>query len=210
MIRTYSKARDGSKKLSANFTVAEFYCHDGSDVIVVDDALVALIQKIRDHFGRAVNITSAYRTAAWNKKQGGAQNSYHSRGMAADIQIAGVSPIAIALYAQSIGAGGIGLYLYSGGMFVHVDNRSSKTRWVQATKSGGYTVVASIFPTLKTGSKGDAVRLMQRGIGCKEDGVFGKKDTETTLKAYQKKNGLDDDGVCGSMTWVKIQKNLGA
>ena len=211
MIRTYSKAKNGSVKLSANFTVSEFCCHDGSDVILVDDALVAILQKIRDHFKKAVNITSAYRTAAWNARSGGASSSYHCKGMAADIQITGVSPITVALYAQSIGAGGVGLYLYTGGNFVHVDSRATKTRWIQSTKYGGYTVVSSIFPVLKVGSKGDAVRLLQRGIGCKEDGGFGEK-TAAALLAAQKKWFADErehDGVCGAKCWEKVQKSLG-
>lgn len=34
-VYTHSKAKDGSKPLSANFTVEEFACRDGSDVIFI-------------------------------------------------------------------------------------------------------------------------------------------------------------------------------
>ena len=71
-IEAYSLARDGEKQLSANFKVREFYCRDGSDPIFVDSELVQCLQKIRNHFGKPVHITSGYRTATYNKAVGGA------------------------------------------------------------------------------------------------------------------------------------------
>ena len=72
-IKAYSLAKDGNKKLSANFAVKEFRCKDGTDPIFIDDVLVKLLQNIRNHFGKAVTITSAYRTAAHNKAVKGAK-----------------------------------------------------------------------------------------------------------------------------------------
>ncbi|WP_312614293.1 D-Ala-D-Ala carboxypeptidase family metallohydrolase [Oscillibacter sp.] len=126
-VKSYSKRQSGGVKLSANFTVAEFACHDGSDTVLISEELVALLQKIRDRFGKPVTINSAYRTAAWNTKQGGAPKSQHLLGKAADITIAGVSPLTIAQYAEFLqpGAGGIGVYK----TFTHVDVRDTRTRW---------------------------------------------------------------------------------
>ena len=73
-----------------------------------------VLQDIRDHFKKAVNINSAYRTEAYNKKVGGASKSQHLYGKAADIVISGVKPREIAEYAESKGVGGIGLYEYGG------------------------------------------------------------------------------------------------
>ena len=64
MLEAWSRTRDGTRKLSANFTVAEFACKDGSDPVFVDSSLAALLQKIRDHFGRPVVITSGGAVAA--------------------------------------------------------------------------------------------------------------------------------------------------
>ena len=89
-IKAYSYAKDGNRKLSANFAVKEFRCKDGSDPIFIDDELVTLLQKIRDHFGKSVTITSAYRTAAHNKAVKGATYSQHCYGKAADIRVQGV------------------------------------------------------------------------------------------------------------------------
>ena len=46
-IKAYSLAKNGSKKLSANFAVKEFRCKDGTDPIFIDDALVKLLQNIQ-------------------------------------------------------------------------------------------------------------------------------------------------------------------
>ena len=76
----------------------------------MDSSLAALLQKIRDHFGRPVVITSGYRTAAHNKSVGGAA------------------------YAETClpGTGGIGRYPPRAGRavgWVHVDTRPAKSRW---------------------------------------------------------------------------------
>ena len=58
-IKAYSKAKDGNKKLSKNFTVKEFACTDGTDPIFIATELVEVLQKIRAHFGKTVTITSS-------------------------------------------------------------------------------------------------------------------------------------------------------
>lgn len=127
MLRVYSKKKDGSHKVSENFKVKEFACKDASDTVFINDELVELLQKIRNHFGKAVHITSAYRTDAYNKKVGGANYSQHLYGNAADIWITGVPPKEIYDYVDSEYPFGLGLGLYDS--FVHVDIRWKKSRW---------------------------------------------------------------------------------
>lgn len=131
MVEKYSRSKDGNKKLSSNFTVKEFACKDGSDYILVDTELVKLLQNIRDHFGKAVTINSAYRNAAYNKKKGGVSNSQHTKGTAADIVVKGVTPKEVAIYAESIipNSGGVGVYGATKGNFTHVDTRAKRSRW---------------------------------------------------------------------------------
>ena len=126
-IKAYSKAKDGNKKLSANFRVKEFACTDGSDPIFIDSDLVNVLQKIRNHFGKAVTITSAYRTPAKNKAVGGQTYSQHLYGRAADIKVKGVAPKTVAKYVETImkNTGGIGTY----STFTHIDTRATKARW---------------------------------------------------------------------------------
>ena len=126
-VKVYSKAKDGTKKLSANFKVSEFACSDGSDPVFISPELVKVLQKIRDHFGKPVTINSAYRTVTKNKAVDGATYSQHLYGMAADISIKGVTPKAVADYAETLlpKSGGIGIYK----TFTHVDVRAVKSRW---------------------------------------------------------------------------------
>ncbi|NDC30848.1 MAG: DUF882 domain-containing protein [Bacteroidetes bacterium] len=49
-----------------------------------------VLEKIRIHFGRPLSINSGYRGPALNKAIGGAKNSQHMTGQAADIEIAGM------------------------------------------------------------------------------------------------------------------------
>ena len=63
-------SRDSTRQLSPNFKVREFACK-GSDVVLLDDELVVLLQCIREHFGKPIHITSGYRTAAHNAAVGG-------------------------------------------------------------------------------------------------------------------------------------------
>lgn len=127
MIKAYSKAKDGNKKLSTNFRVREFACTDGSDPIFIDSDLVTILQKIRSHFGKPITITSAYRTPAKNKACGGQAFSQHLYGRAADIKVSGVSPKKVAAYAEKLmpNKGGIGIY----STFTHIDVRATKARW---------------------------------------------------------------------------------
>lgn len=126
-LKAYSKKKDGNKALSKNFNVKEFACTDGTDPIFIDSELVAVLQKIRSHFGKSVTITSAYRTPSRNKAVGGEMYSQHQYGKAADIKVKGIAPEKVAAYAETLlnNRGGIGRY----STFTHIDVRAEKARW---------------------------------------------------------------------------------
>ena len=56
---------------------------------------------------------------------------------------------------------------------------------------------------LKVGSKGEDVKKLQEKLGVEAIGKFGPK-TEAAVKAWQKANGLKDDGIVGDATWSKL------
>lgn len=126
-INAYSKAKDGGKKLSTNFTVKEFACKDGSDAVLVAPRLVMVLQSIRSHFAAPVVIHSAYRTPQYNAKVGGVAHSQHCYGTAADISVRGQTPAAVAAYARQLMPdwGGVGVY----DSFCHIDVREAKADW---------------------------------------------------------------------------------
>jgi putative chitinase len=56
---------------------------------------------------------------------------------------------------------------------------------------------------LKVGSEGADVKKLQEKLGVETIGKFGPK-TEAAVKAWQKTNGLKDDGIVGDATWAKL------
>ena len=76
--------------------------------------------------GRDLNITSGYRSPAHNHKVGGARGSYHTRGEASDVNMAGWTPQTRQDFVREMtqrGAGGFITYTDSPDM-LHVDMRS--------------------------------------------------------------------------------------
>ena len=193
-IKTYAKG--SNTKLSANFNSSEFDCHGSGccSSTLVDDKLVTYLQQIREHFGKPVNISSGYRCAIHNKNIGGATNSRHSKGQAADIYISGVAPAEIAKYAESIGILGIGLYeTNSDGFFVHVDTRETKSFWYGQKEASRTTFGGT---TVATNNKIDTSAV---------------KDTAADPKViwdYFKAKGLNDFGIAGLMGNLYAESGL--
>ena len=57
--------------------------------------------------------------------------------------------------------------------------------------------------TLKKGSKGAEVKILQQKLNLMDDGIFGSL-TEEAVKEFQKNNGLTADGIVGQKTWDKL------
>lgn len=60
-----------------------------------------------------------------------------------------------------------------------------------------------ITKTLKYGMRGDEVKILQRKLNIKDDGVFGVM-TEKSVKEFQKANNLSVDGIVGRQTIGKL------
>lgn len=83
-------------------------------------SLRRVLADLKAHFGKPVIVTSGFRSKAHNRRAGGAARSFHTSCMAADIQIAGVRPAAIARFARAHpSVGGVGTYRHT--RSVHVD-----------------------------------------------------------------------------------------
>lgn len=57
--------------------------------------------------------------------------------------------------------------------------------------------------TIKKGSKGEDVKVLQTKLGLTVDGTFGPL-TEEAVKNFQKKSGLTVDGIVGPKTWAAL------
>lgn len=225
--------------LSANFNSTEFDCHGSGccSQTKINLTLVEYLQKIRDHFGVPITITSGYRCPTHNSKPsvGGATRSKHCQGDAADIVVKGVKPAEVAKFAESIGILGIGLYETAiDGYFVHIDTRTVKYFWYgqrqkAMTTFGGAQSVGTITNNnsvntntvdtiLDRGDSGDAVqklqeKLIQLGYSCGSkgaDGVFGNATYNAVRKFQRETPGLSVDGIVGYQTITAIDAAISA
>ena len=89
--------------LSKNFTLAELtksqiairssILNNPSEQQIENLRLLCerVLQPVRDHFGKVVNVSSGFRDIILNRKLGSGDNSQHILGMAADIEIYSVA-----------------------------------------------------------------------------------------------------------------------
>jgi uncharacterized protein YcbK (DUF882 family) len=122
-------------KLTDNFSLQEFQSKDGApfpnEVVTNLINLAKQLQVLRDHLGKPITITSGYRSKEHNMKIGGALDSFHVRGMAADIQVAGMKPkevaevIELLIKEGKMMEGGLGIYK----SWIHYDHRNKRIRW---------------------------------------------------------------------------------
>jgi len=113
-------------QIAENFNLREFECtHPGHRHVQVSSELVRKLQKLRGRLGRPVIITSAYRCGERNRQVGGAKQSQHLEGKAADISLHNQTATIgqVASMARDIGFTGIGYY----NNFIHLDVRELPT-----------------------------------------------------------------------------------
>lgn len=118
---------------SENFTRRELDCHCGCEAPPAIEAALAgtaaELEKLRVLLNQPIHVNSGYRCPPYNTNIGGALDSQHKKGMAADISVKMRTPAMVAQVANKVDAfhsGGIGIYLG----FTHVDRRSNgPARW---------------------------------------------------------------------------------
>ena len=122
--------------ITRHFSWREFRCHDGTpvptdlarNVMEVCENLEVLRHALGDV---KIHVVSGYRTPSWNEHVGGAKHSQHKLGKAADIQVAGLTPVQLRrrvldlIEAGKMKQGGVGLYP----TFLHYDVRGTGARW---------------------------------------------------------------------------------
>lgn len=114
-------------QLSEHFKRSEFACKCGCGFSSPDPMLINVLEGIRRRYDVPISISSACRCKSHNKSVGGAENSAHLFGYAADI-VVGRSlqkPVASLLNDLYPSKFGIGTY----NTFTHIDIRAEKARW---------------------------------------------------------------------------------
>ena len=123
-------------KLTNNFNLNEFNKHNfplTETILRNIQELAKNLQVLRDEVKKPIKITSGYRDPSFNKKIGGATQSRHITGQAADLKIEGYTPKQVAAIIEKLIAagkmkqGGLGIY----STWIHYDIRLTKARWTK-------------------------------------------------------------------------------
>ena len=113
-----------------HFRREEFACKCGKCggyPVEPKEAFVRKLDAFRERVGEPVYINSGIRCQQHNEAVGGANNSRHLYGDAADIRCPGKTPRELyAIADKLLPNGGVGLYDWG----IHVDTRGAKARWV--------------------------------------------------------------------------------
>ena len=102
---------------------------------------------------------------------------------------------------------------YNLGVWSYVEPQSMTPTWVHVDKRYGTPACSAGYPTLRNGSRGVYVLILQDALNAlgfstnSLDGFFGNM-TLTSLKGFQRSNGLNADGICGCATWTRIVNSV--
>lgn len=128
MILTFKKGL--VVRVSEHFKSNEFDCRCGrrdcTTTLICSQLLLGL-EQLRNPVG-ALFLSCGYRCEAHNLEIGGAKDSQHCKGKAADVKAGRVLPFSVARSAEGVDVfknGGIGVYR----TFTHVDSRGYPSRW---------------------------------------------------------------------------------
>lgn len=111
------------------FELEEFACQ-GTGKVEMDEAFLRKLDELRHICGFPFIITSGFRTKEHNDRIGGAPNSQHLFGRAADIQAYGANAYKIIAEAKALGFTGIGIQQKGSfnSRFIHLDTKQGAFR----------------------------------------------------------------------------------
>ena len=114
-----------SDRYSQHFTVKELACKCCGQPGPIAQELIDALETLRAMAGCPLIVTSGYRCTAHNRAIGGARDSQHIKGTAADVKATSKTPLELfVLAAQIPDIKGLGLYR----SWVHIDVRNTPKR----------------------------------------------------------------------------------
>lgn len=134
-VMVFSRAMQGTTRLTTNFQVYEFGCNDGSDTIVIHPFIPIICQMVRNKFNMPFVPNCGYRTPSHNKAIGGVAYSNHIYGKAVDIPAKnGVTPKQLYDFVDTLFGnwGEIGIYSWG----IHVGIQETKERFTDKSYTG--------------------------------------------------------------------------
>lgn len=186
-IKKYSLKKSGDTYLSDHFQVKEFASvgpgKTYSDTVLIDTALVKLLEKLYKHFNcTSIIISSGYRTSAHDIAVGGSGRGYHVKGQAADFccydkNKKAIPSSKVVLYLEDIKCYGIGYRCGSSDIYTHADTRAESSKW-WGDEARNFASITSI----------DSSTSFYSYLGV-------KKTSTTTTTAKKKTMSISDAGV---------------
>lgn len=82
------------------FKKSEFVCRCGCGADQMEETLIRVADRTREHFGRPITVTSGRRCEKHNAKVGGVSNSRHLSGKAMDFCVVGKTAIQVLDYVK--------------------------------------------------------------------------------------------------------------
>lgn len=108
------------------FKESEFTMNGENVYDQMDKRFLSQLEKLRKSVGLPLILNSTYRTPEYNEQVGGVKNSYHTKGVAADIHCTdGIVRSLIVKHALRLGLT-VGVYH----TFIHVDDRLTQILFV--------------------------------------------------------------------------------
>ena len=187
----FKVVNDDNIKDFKNFKLSEIKCKCGGKYCNgyptgFSYELMRQLQEIRNHFGKAVIITSGIRCPQHNKNVQGVAHSKHVEGRAVDFYVKGVNYATLKTFVNKLPYNQY-TYNISGSVMHH---------GITPPEEGKYDLTR----TLRKGSKGNDVKELQATLkGLAVDGIFGAK-TQSKVKEFQKSVNLTADGIVGKNT----------
>ncbi|QXE03172.1 peptidoglycan DD-metalloendopeptidase family protein [Terribacillus sp. DMT04] len=95
--------------------------------------------------------------------------------------------------------------LHRGRWNANKTNAVNPLGYIGAGSSASQNSAGTAYPGsyIRTGSRGENVRKIQRAVGVTVDGIFGPNTRQAVIN-FQRNNGLGVDGIVGPETWNKL------
>lgn len=113
--------------ISPHFDRREFACNCGCGLDTIDADTLMLCEVVRHIEGGPALVSSGHRCETYNRAVGGARDSMHLRGRAADLIVTKPRFVYDELCRLFPDRFGFGVYE----TWIHVDSRSVKARWTK-------------------------------------------------------------------------------